>query len=1060
MRIGILGPLQVTVDDRPVDIGGARLRTVLVRLALSAGRVVTVDTLTSALWPEGGPADQAHALQSLVSRLRRALGGARAPLRLAGGGYCLDVPAEDVDALRFEKLAERGRRLLNEGDARGAAAMLREALGLWRGEALSGLTAAEFAAEAAARLEDVRTGAVEARITAELDFAGDHGPAIAELEALVARFPLREPLRVLLVRTLHAHGRAAEALSAFEDYRQLLAEELGTDPGPELRDAHVAVLRGTPAPGPRAAARPAGNVRASLSSLVGRDEEIAKVCAQLAQGRLVTLVGPGGVGKTRLAGAVAGELLGTAVDGVWLVELAPVAEERDLVPAVAATLALRSPGHHDAHSPADPLGPLVDALSGAESVLVLDNCEHLLAEVAAFAHELLGRCPRLRMLTTSREPLDVPGEALCPVRPLELPAPGASAAEAVTHPAVQLFAERVTAVRPDFAVREDNVAAVVEVCRRLDGLPLAIELAAARLRTMPLEEVVKRLTDRFRLLSGGNRTAVARHRTLGAVVGWSWELLTAEEQRVAARLAVFPQVVSLESAEGVCALGGMAAESLLDHVSALADKSLLQIVEGPAARYRMLETIREFGLERLAESGELEQARADHAAYFLDLAEQAADDLLGAGQLPWVARLAGEQPSLLAALQHFVAVDDAAGAVRLVSALGWLWTVQGAHADAAQRLWQALQVPGEAPLGRRATAVALYLFNRVLAGGSADTALGLQQARWVARNVPEDEAYPARALIEATLALSIDDVQAGLHAIDRDLPACGPWGRGMLLLMRAFLRGNHGDMAGMREDLVLTVEAYRTSGERWGLSLALTALADADSVFGDFDAVIDELTQAIALLQELDPLDAAISQRAALATARTKRGDTERARADLTQMLRAGPGTTSARELFFARIALGNLHRNSGDLDEAARQYRAASDELDRLASAPLLLRAVLGAALAHQAVAEGDPQRAARHVEESFRLASSVPDMPVVAQASVAAARLHAGLGHADTAAEIIGAADALRGAPDAHNPDVVRLVAGIVAALGKQDHAALYERGRALDRAAAHAFIESRLV
>jgi predicted ATPase/DNA-binding SARP family transcriptional activator len=1058
MRIGILGPLQVAVDDQPVDIGGTRLRAVLVLLALNAGRGLTVDTLTAALWPEGGPADQAHALQSLVSRLRRVLGGA-APLRSVSGGYYLDVAADDVDALRFEKLAVRGRRLLREGNARGAAATLREALGLWRGEALSGLTAAPFAAEAAARLEEIRIGAVEARIDAELRFAGDHDHAIAELEALVTRYPLREPLRVLLVRTLHAHGRQAEALSAFEEYRVLLAEELGTDPGQELRDAHLAVLRGAAAPGPRPAVRPAGNVRASLSSLVGRVEEVATVAAQLTQGRLVTLVGPGGVGKTRLATAVAGELSGSAPGGVWLVELASVTDGRDLTPTVTGALALRSLGSHDAHSPADPLDRLVEAFSGAESVLVLDNCEHLLSEVTVFAQELLGRCPLLRILATSREPLDVPGEVLYPVQPLGLPAPGATAAEAVTHPAVQLFADRVKAVRPGFALCDDNVAAVVEVCRRLDGLPLAIELAAARLRTMPLEEMVKRLTDRFRLLSGGNRTALPRHRTLGAVVGWSWDLLTAEEQWLASRLAVFPQVISLDSAEGVCALGGMSVEALLDHVTALADKSLLQVVDGPRARYRMLETIREYGLERLADGNGLRQARADHAAYFLSLAEEADADLRGPDQLRWVARLAGEHPSLLAALQHLVGAGDAAGSVRMAAALGWLWTLQGSHAEAAQRMWEALEVPGDAPLGRRAMAMALYLFNRVLAGGAAGTALGVEQARWIARHVPEADAYPSRALIEATLALSIDDVEAGLEAIDRDLPACDAWGRGMLLLMRAFLRGNHGDMAGMREDLVLTVDAYRAVGERWGLSMALTALADADAVYGDFDAVIEELSEAIRLLRELNPQDTAISQRAALATARTKCGDTARARAELTQMLETRPGTTSARELLFARIALGNLHRNSGDLAEAARQYRAASDDLDRFPSAPLLLRAVLGAALAHQAAAEGEPQRAARHIGEAFRLASSVPDMPVVAQASVAAARLHADLGDAETAAEIIGAADALRGAPDAYNPDVVRLVADVVAMVGEQTHAKLYERGRALDRASARAFIASHL-
>lgn len=1059
MRVGILGPLEVELDGRTVEIGGARLRTMLIRLSLDVGRVVTVDALSTALWPEGGPADQAHALQSLVSRLRRALHG-HPSLRSAAGGYCLDLPPEAVDALRFERLAQQGRRLLRDGDAQAAARHLREALGLWRGEALAGLVTAPFAAATVVRLEEVRLAAVEDRVEAELATSTGHVHAVAELDQLVAAFPLRERLRVLLIRTLHANGRQAEALAVYEGYRKLLAEELGTDPGQELRDAHLAVLRGNPAPSRRSATRPLGNVRVALSSFVGRSEELARVSAQLQRGRLVTLIGTGGVGKTRLASTVVIEMIGAMPGGVWLVELASVTDPGDLPQAVMGALGLRDGGLLDDPAAAtDPIGRLVEAFTAADALVVLDNCEHLLGAVARFVDELLGRCPGLRVLTTSREPLDVPGEVLCPVLPLEQPEPGTPLAQAVTYPAVRLFTDRVTAVRPDFLVDDDNVALVVEICHRLDGLPLAIELAAARLRSMPIEQLVARLGDRFRLLSGGSRTALPRHQTLRAVVAWSWDLLDETERWLAARLAVFPRDITLESAEGVCARGGLAAEALLDHMSALVDKSLLHVVDGPEARYRMLQTIREYGLEQLAGSGDLARAREQHAGYFLDLAESAGPHLRGPDQLTWVARLTAEHDNLPATLHYAVATGDAGTAIRLTAALSWFWTIQGNHADAANWMFLALQVPGESPTAARAVATAFYLFNRVLAGGSARTNLAYEDSLLLAHEVEGPAAHPTAALIEASLALTVDDVASGLAAIDRSVPYCDPWGRGTLLLMRAFLQGNHGDMSGTHQTLIDSVAAFRKAGERWGLALSLTALADADAILGDFDGVIDELSEAIRLLRELDPDDDAIQQRAALATARTQKGDIDQARAELEDMVAPGTVTSSARYLLFARVALGNLDRYGGDLAAAARQYGAASDELTRLPFSAPLYQAVLGSALGHLGVAEGDVAGAVEHLGEALALASGVPDMPVVALVGAAVARVRLAQGDPRAATEILGASHTLRGAPDAFNPDVAGLVQELVARLGRQSYDTAYARGRGRDRGDALDFIESEL-
>lgn len=548
----------------------------LIRLALDAGRTVTADLLSHALWPEEGPTDRANALQSLVSRLRQTLPGTPV-VRSDPGGYRLELPPEAVDALRFERLAREGRRALRDRQAGIAARRLREALGLWRGEALADVAEAPFAAAAVVRLSELRLGAIEDRIEAELQSAPEHSHLVAELEELAALHPLRERLRVLLVKALHADGRQAEALTAYEEFRRLLADELGADPGPELQDAHLAALRGEKAPEPASSTRPRGNLRVALTSFVGRAEEQARIRKQLKEGRLVTLVGPGGAGKTRLATTFAATIADGVPGGAWLVELAPVTDPADVTQAVVGALGLREVGWLDTPTASrDPLSRLVEALSAVETLIVLDNCEHVIDGTARLVDDLLGRCPRLRVLATSREPLGILGEALCPVPPLGLPEPGASADEAPAYPAARLFADRAAAAQPDFSITDDNVAAVSEICRRLDGLPLAIELATARLSSLPVEEVAARLGDRFRLLTGGSRTVLPRHQTLRAAVGWSWDLLDDDERGVAERLAVFPATISPEAAGQVCAVSPSAFPTVLDALAALADKSLLQ----------------------------------------------------------------------------------------------------------------------------------------------------------------------------------------------------------------------------------------------------------------------------------------------------------------------------------------------------------------------------------------------------------------------------------------------------------------------------------------------------
>src|ERR1700722_2346392 len=716
VQVAILGPLEVSDDGgAPVVISGARLRDLIVRLALAGGRPVSTSELGDAVWGDEPPADLANALQTLVSRARRALGGAQA-VEQSAAGYRLAIRADDVDAFRFQ-------RLLAEGQTD-------EAMGLWRGPALA--DAGEFAAPQAQRLERLRLDALVARLAGEVaeDPAGGN---VALLEALVASHPLDEKLTGLLMRALAASGRQADALAAYGAIRGRLADELGIDPGAELQAVHLEVLRGEAAAQAVLAANSAGtgngsaasadaipggprartNLRAQLTSFVGREDDVARVLKALEQYRLVTLVGPGGTGKTRLATEVAavaavGGADGSSAggedvsDGVWLAEIASVTDPADVPQSVLSSIDLRDPrllldgaqraGSRDARS------RLLDGLVDAHALLVLDNCEHLIDACAHLADELLRHCPGLRIVATSREPLGITGESLLSIAPLSQPVPGVPAQEAVGFPAVRLFAERAAAVSPGFEVDDQTAALVIDIVRRLDGLPLAIELAAARLRTLPLAEIARRLNDRFRLLTGGSRTALPRHRTLRAVVEWSWDLLTPEERLLAERFAVFPAGATPGAVAAVCAgPGGPATgradvdpDDVDDLLSSLADKSLLQPVreaqgeaarEAGGARLRMLETVREYGSEQLAGRGELAELLRRHAVHYSALMAEAAPRLLTRDQVTWLPVVKADRDNILAALRYWCDAGDAWEALTLAVGVSGMAMLLGNYAD-------------------------------------------------------------------------------------------------------------------------------------------------------------------------------------------------------------------------------------------------------------------------------------------------------------------------------------------------------------------------------------------
>jgi predicted ATPase/DNA-binding SARP family transcriptional activator len=618
VQIAVLGPLELTSGGAAIDVSGARLRRLVIRLAVDAPRAVSAGELADAVWGDQRPGDEANALQSLVSRLRRVLVDSAAVAQVPGG-YRLTGVTTDLD--RVTELVQQARTAAVRHDAAGAADLFGQALQLWRGSVLTDAADAEFAAPLVTYWDDVRMQLLAERIAADLT-VGATPELVIELEGLARDFPFREEFCGQLMTALAAQGRPAEALAAYDRLRRRLADELGTDPSAELQQAYLALLRADRSEAAPDRARRRTNVRASLTSFLGRDDELKRVSALLDSGRLATIVGPGGAGKTRLAAVIATDWADRFSDGVWMVELAPVTDAANLPQAILGSLGIRSNRvleqgvelHRMATS-----DRLLDVLSDACCLLVVDNCEHLITDVAELLDTVLARCPDVRVLTTSREPLGIDGEALCSLPPLTLPRPGSSVSEARSFASVQLFSDRAEAVSADFALTDDNCDAVVEIVRRLDGLPLAIELAAARLRVLPVDEVAARLTDRFRLLTGGSRVAMPRHRTLRAVVDWSWDLLTPTERLLAERLSVFPSGATPESAVAICSDDRLSAEDVPDLLGALVDKSLLQVSAEGGVRYRMLETIREYGIERLSERGEVSTVRLAHATFFAAL---------------------------------------------------------------------------------------------------------------------------------------------------------------------------------------------------------------------------------------------------------------------------------------------------------------------------------------------------------------------------------------------------------------------------------------------------------
>ncbi|MFE9663266.1 BTAD domain-containing putative transcriptional regulator [Streptomyces sp. NPDC005955] len=1085
MRFGVLGPLAVwTSDGRPVQVPELKVRALLACLLTHRDGPVSADRLIDDLWGDRPPRRPAAALQNKVWQLRRALEGAEpggrdlvvslpAGYRLHTGApspndtngtdgtdstRCPD-PVHTVDADQFDALTDSARAT---GDPAARAALWAEALALWRGPAYGDFADEEFARGAAARLTEQRLTALEEQAETRL-VLGEHTLVADELGDLTERHPLRERLRCAHVRALYLAGRQSAALASYTELRERLADELGVDPSPPLVALHRAILSQDPsltaAPAPvTTAARPPARLPGGLTELVGRDAAVRELDGVLAAHRLVTLTGPGGVGKTRLAWAAAARSAAADPGGVRLADLAALppahgADDTRALELVADVAGVRD----DVATPGDRPRSLADrvahALGDRPSLLVLDNCEHVVEPVADLVGRLLTALPGLRVLATSQLPLGVPGERLQEVPPLAEP------------DAVALFAARAAAVAP-FVLDATTRGEVAAICRRLDGIPLAVEMAATRVRVLGLSELAARLDDRFRLLASGVRGAPPRQRTLRAVIDWSWELLGERERTVLTRLAVHADGCDLSAAEAVCPAGGVDRHDVLDLLTRLVDGSLVVVRDGTdGPRYRLLESVAAYCLDRLRTAGELAGLQERHRDHYTRLAERAAPHLRGHGQREWLRRLDTENANLRAALDGAVRDGDGERALRLVNALGWYWYLRGRHREAERALTRALAVPypvdgrpdgrpGERA-ARIARASALLGGVRLALGGTADPAAEYRTA--LARYEDVDDPaglawsrwFLGLNLYGITDATPSEDLITG--ALDEFRAMGDRWGTAAALASQACqakLRGRFGVLRGLGEQ---SLRVFTELGDAWGQVQSLVPLQTLAEVTGDYASAGRLHREALRLAEDLGLWREVSFQLSGLGRIALLTADLPLAAEYHRRARRLAVEQSDGMSEQYAETGLAMGARRAGDLDAAEAGFDRVLVLHRRLGYEPARPPLIL-AELGFVAEARGDRDTALRLHAEGLATARGSGDPRALALGLEGLAAARSLFGDAEEAARLLGAADAARCAvgaplPDGERGDVDRVSARVRQVLGADGFAAAFARGRSLD-------------
>jgi predicted ATPase/DNA-binding SARP family transcriptional activator len=1062
MRFGVLGPLAVwRADGTAIRIPDLKVRVLLAELLaglLAQGeRPVSVDRLAEALWRGRPPGNPLNTLQTKVSQLRGALEegepGGRDLVVHQPPGYLLRAGHDAVDAQRFRDLVTLAHETK---DPQARAALLAEALGLWRGPALADFGEEAFARATIDRLEEQRLTAQELHAEARLEL-GQHDLLADELGELVARNPLRERLRATYMRALYHAGRQSEALATYGDLRDCLVRELGLDPSPELAGLHLAILRQDPAlarpPAPAPSTkRQRTNLPAPLTDLVGRAEEVTEVRRLLGSGRLVTLTGPGGVGKTRLAVETAAQLVDRFPDGVWLVELAGLGRpgEQDAMgspaEAVMTALGIRedAPPGPPGSGPMGLIERLASALRSQRLLLVLDNCEHLVEPVAELAAALLRTAPELRILATSREPLGLIGEVVFMVPPLE------------QSSAVQLFLARATAAAPGFTLDSGDAGVVAALCQRLDGIPLALELAASRVRALSVHELVARLDDRFRLLAAGHRGVLPRQRTLRATIDWSWDLLTEPERMMLRRLAVHADAFALQAAEAICAGDGMRAEDVLVLLVRLVDRSLVTTAgDGGGTRYRLLESVADYCRERLDEAGERDRVRRRHDGYYTEFAERAATHLYGRAQRRWLERLDRETPNIRRALEGAVRDRQPDRALRLVNAMAWYWFLRGRLGEAHRSLDMALAVAG----GTDAAHVRALAWRTGIAAlaGAVDRQAPPRTAALDLCQKIEDPGERARAeWFLGFVECDLGDLSVSEELVNRALrtarAVADRWCIAAALSTRAKQAMLRGELGEVERSGAQSLELFRALGDRWGQLQSMEWLGALARIRGDYHRATQLHQDGLRIAEALGLWPQAADQLSWLGRIAMHLGDHAQARDLHERAMRLAAQQSYTPGETFAELGLGLVARREGRLDAAEAHLRSVLERSRAVGITPSVAVTLSLVELGFVAEQRGDAAAAQALHLDGLVASRKLGDPRAMALALEGLAGASALAGHHRQAARLLGMADAVRrlaGAPlpPAEQGDVARIAAAVRTALGEEAYASEFALGANLD-------------